>query len=443
MATRTIADGGGNWSSNSTWVEGAAPTSSDAVVATATSGNVTIDTTSCVCSTMVLTNYVGTMTFTSGQKLTVTTTVTFVSGMTLAGTGTLQLSNTATITSGGLTFPGSLIFDAGTWTLADNWTVTGSVTGQTGTNTLKGNTLYVGASLTATRSFEGTTNIILNGSGTLSSSGSNYVANNLTINTSGTIVMGAVLRVYGGYFDYTAGTVDVSTNNNILMLDTSVKLNVHGVKWNTIAEAGGHSTHTLESDLDCASIICTTSYYIYFFGAYNISCDALSIGPTPKTVKLTSGQTLSISTSMNLNGSTVSSYTPSSAMYLNYSGTIVNGKVVGSTFTDVDASGSAQVIPNYNGGTLTRTTNITNYTAADLAINGFPAASKVYAGTDRGDGTLGTLHASNISTAAGGGSNLSAGILLSGYTVDDVIGSASGGGSSGGMGGIFGSILKG
>lgn len=58
----------------------------------------------------------------------------------------------------------------------------------------------------------------------------------------------------------------------------------------------------------------------------------------------------------------------------------------------------------------------------------FPDASKVYYGTDRGDGTTGTLHASNISTAAGSGENLSGGILASGHTVDDVAGSLSGGG---------------
>ena len=60
---------------------------------------------------------------------------------------------------------------------------------------------------------------------------------------------------------------------------------------------------------------------------------------------------------------------------------------------------------------------------ADIVVPTYPAASKVYAGTDRGDGTLGTLHASNIATAAGAGENLAAGLLLTGHTVDDVTGS--------------------
>ena len=119
MATRTISDAGGNWNAVGTWVEGAVPNSTDDVVATATSGQVTVNITTAKCSTLILTNYVAQMTFTPGMKLTVTTTVTFVAGMSLAGTGTLQINNTGTITSAGLTFPGSIIFSGGTFTLAD------------------------------------------------------------------------------------------------------------------------------------------------------------------------------------------------------------------------------------------------------------------------------------------------------------------------------------
>ena len=58
-------------------------------------------------------------------------------------------------------------------------------------------------------------------------------------------------------------------------------------------------------------------------------------------------------------------------------------------------------------------------TAAGL---GYAAAKYVYSGIDRGDGTVGTLHASNISEAAGAGSDLRASLLRSGVTVDDVTG---------------------
>ena len=57
---------------------------------------------------------------------------------------------------------------------------------------------------------------------------------------------------------------------------------------------------------------------------------------------------------------TLQSVTASSAAFLNYTGTVENNKVYESIFTDIDASGSTSQIRNYNGGTLTRTTNIRN-----------------------------------------------------------------------------------
>ncbi|OGZ63144.1 MAG: hypothetical protein A2639_03020 [Candidatus Staskawiczbacteria bacterium RIFCSPHIGHO2_01_FULL_34_27] len=60
-ATRTIADGGGNWNSTGTWVEGAVPTSADDVVATATSGNLTINA-AATARSFDLTGYVRTVT---------------------------------------------------------------------------------------------------------------------------------------------------------------------------------------------------------------------------------------------------------------------------------------------------------------------------------------------------------------------------------------------
>ncbi|HBI33907.1 MAG TPA: hypothetical protein DEA43_03620 [Candidatus Moranbacteria bacterium] len=60
-ATRTISDAGGNWDATTSWVEGAVPTSADDVVATATSGNLTINVAGAVRS-IDLTTYTGTLT---------------------------------------------------------------------------------------------------------------------------------------------------------------------------------------------------------------------------------------------------------------------------------------------------------------------------------------------------------------------------------------------
>jgi hypothetical protein len=72
----------------------------------------------------------------------------------------------------------------------------------------------------------------------------------------------------------------------------------------------------------------------------------------------------------------------------------------------------------YLSGTVTTTATWTTGGSTPT----FPLASQVYAGVDRGDGTLGTLHASNIAAAAGSGVNLTPSILLAGNTVDNVIG---------------------
>src|SRR5215207_283203 len=71
MATRTAAAGGGNWSAGATWVGGVAPTAADDAVLNATSGNVTIDSTACVCRSLNCTGYTGTLTMAASHTLTI------------------------------------------------------------------------------------------------------------------------------------------------------------------------------------------------------------------------------------------------------------------------------------------------------------------------------------------------------------------------------------
>src|ERR1035438_6268468 len=103
MATRTIANGGGNFSATGTWVEAAVPVAGDAVVATGTSGQLTVDVASGGVGLLsfIMTGYTNTLTM--NATLTVAGTVTFVSGMTIAGTSDLICNTTATLTSGGKT----------------------------------------------------------------------------------------------------------------------------------------------------------------------------------------------------------------------------------------------------------------------------------------------------------------------------------------------------
>lgn len=69
-ATRTISDSGGNWNDPATWVEGEIPTSSDDVVATATSGDLTINIAAAARS-VNLTDYTGTLTHNAGITLSI------------------------------------------------------------------------------------------------------------------------------------------------------------------------------------------------------------------------------------------------------------------------------------------------------------------------------------------------------------------------------------
>jgi hypothetical protein len=85
MATRTISNTGGNYNAVGTWVEGIVPTSADNVVATATSGNLTINVASAARS-FNFTSYSNTLTVNATWTVSGVATQIFVSTMVIAGT---------------------------------------------------------------------------------------------------------------------------------------------------------------------------------------------------------------------------------------------------------------------------------------------------------------------------------------------------------------------
>lgn len=194
MATRTISDAGGNWNATATWVEGVVPTSADDVVATATSGQLTVNV-GVSCRSIDLTNYSNTLTIdnvlvlgTAGLTNTLGDTNT-----TYAGNGTsfirsdvattLVQNNTNRILA--LELGGSNIK-----TLSTDLYVNRLRTDSNST-TINGNTIYVGGDWEGLTSFatfgsgfRGSTNFYLDGSGEISTS---YAGTGtITINTSGT-----------------------------------------------------------------------------------------------------------------------------------------------------------------------------------------------------------------------------------------------------------------
>lgn len=160
MATRTISDAGGNWNSVDAWVEGAEPTASDDVVATATSGNVTL-TASATCKSAVFTGYVGTLTHPAGVTWTIAGNLTLVSGMTYSpedATAIITFSAAATLTSAGKTL-GTVTATSTTFTTSGNTACTNFT--RTGT-AAKTDTLTLGGNVTASGTYTSNGNSAVN-----------------------------------------------------------------------------------------------------------------------------------------------------------------------------------------------------------------------------------------------------------------------------------------
>lgn len=253
MATRTIANGGGNFSAAGTWVEGVAPIAGDACVATATSGQLTIDVAS-ACTSIDFTNYVNTLTW--NADLTTAGTTKFVAGMTMSGTvGTLVLSATCTLTSGGKTLPNYKISGSITVTYADAARVSGTTTlGANANNTIvmTAQSLRCDGNLTeqhGTGTVTGTCNVTLGGTGTWSTNNTTgSLRTNLTINTAGTVTVSGTVNYSTGTLTYTAGTVVVT--GSTLFFGTTVTLNTSGMNWEAISHSSSGATFTLNSDLN-------------------------------------------------------------------------------------------------------------------------------------------------------------------------------------------------
>src|ERR1035437_1495373 len=209
MATRTIANGGGSWATAGTWVEGIVPILGDAVVCTASSGQLTIGA-AAACTSIDFTSYTNTLTL--NQTLTVSGNVTLVAAMTIttsAGTPILSVNVTSTLTSNTKAFPSALDLrgTSQTFTLADNWTVLSLTISSAVTSvTINGHILSLTTSLTTSSGnlpLNGTTTLTFIGTG--SWIGYSQINCNLTFSTSGTITLtgGSGFVQYSGTMTWT------------------------------------------------------------------------------------------------------------------------------------------------------------------------------------------------------------------------------------------------
>lgn len=264
MAAIVISAAGGNWNASASWSPAQVPVAGDTVTAATASGNLTINVTSS-CASIILTSYARTLTF--NAPLTVTSTVTLATGMTVSGTSSLIPTGSATLTSAGQVFSGTLDLrgTSQTYTM-DNWNVNSLIV----SNAVTSITINTGSVMTRTDFIANTTGSILtvNGTSTVIFAGTGkfqfyaYINLNINFNTSGTITLfgssGAAGGggYFGGSMSWTGGTI--VTTGFLLELGTATNnptMNIgSGVTFEQItlqAQFSPGNTTTLTNDLYC------------------------------------------------------------------------------------------------------------------------------------------------------------------------------------------------
>jgi len=273
MAIITISNAGGNWNATTAWVGGVVPTAVDDVVATATSGPLSLNTTA-VAKSVNFTNYVNTFSLTSGT-LSIAGNLTFSTGMTITGTSSiLAFTASATWTSNSKTWTGNYLVNTAalTITLADAAVINGSVTHTSGgtTHTINGFTLSVNGNITASsgRTFTGTTKYIFSTTTTQTITVSGTFQSNIDINASGTVTFGT-FNYSTGTLTYITGTV-ITTGSTLTLLSATT-LNTGGMTWNNVQLNTATQTHTLTSDLNISGTFSLLASANIVNGAFNIN----------------------------------------------------------------------------------------------------------------------------------------------------------------------------
>ena len=400
-----VAGGTGNYNSTTNWsatsggASGASvPSTADNVFFNASSGagTATINVVSS-CLNLNLTGFTGTLNFTS--NLSTLGTVNFgTGGYTETGAAALRFQTATTITSNGSSWAGNIIFAAnGTFTLADNLTITGNLSFETGFgSTINGNTLNIGGNLTHSSSvnISGTTLFNFNGTGTWSHTSTGGIFNNFTINTAGTLTLGATVRYQTGTLTYTSGTV--ITTGSALVLTGSATLNTNGITWNNISTTATAAI-TLGSNLTLTGTLSiSTGTLSFVLGGFNlISTNAnlttaaagagftMPANQTFKTLTVTAGgaingNTLTITENLtinsNLTGTTNIVYAGTGTWSASSSSGVINNNLTINTAGTLTISGIVYKytgVFTYTSGTIIDTTGTVHVQALTLNIAGF------------------------------------------------------------------------
>jgi len=373
----TISDSGGNFDDTATWVEGVVPTDLDDVIATATSGNLTVNVYS-YCRTLDFTNYVSTLTVNNTLEVgyfsedpTFTIFIIFVSAMTITtsgGTPVLSLAHSFlglySITSNSKVWPYTINVPSSLdITLVDNFTILGGLTLYNNV-VINGFTLTIGGGFFNTNECAGTTNLVMNGTGTWSGGG--ITRNNLTINTAGTITISGPVGYIDGTLTYTAGTI-LQISDPQIFFGTST-FNIAGITWQKLSVFDNNTTLTINSYLTAISFLNNQYINVTLAGAFGCSFSNLIIttaaDDNSATFTLQQGNTYTVTNSFRLihgfNGiteffGTIRSSSLTLTAALNYTGTDQYQTCVYFNATRINSSGGNNI--KFWRGTMTSTTN--------------------------------------------------------------------------------------
>jgi hypothetical protein len=380
MATVVVSGTGGNWSSTATWVGGALPAVGDDIVANATSGPLTVDSTR-TCLTINFTNYTNVFTINNGFTLNITgTTITLGSGMTYTQgtTGVLSTSagnqSTINIAFNGVIIP-RLTIGKSAAPLGQNIIISGPTptvqhlvcqSGAAIVVSLAGVNLTVTTSLSIPAANSPLTGLPLTIAGTCTFNTVGNISGGFNVTAGSRVILANTLRVGGGTVTFAVGSFLTDTSFGISVNFSTSVLNTAPVTWYSFTQTSSGTTFiTSNLNIGDGGINVGALGSFIFNGAFNVNVSGNVVAPTitlsSSTLNLTGvGRTLAITGIINgtVNIATGTSYNISGAT-LSLNGCVFN--LVGTATCSV---------PAVHTLTLTSATLTTNNTSTGANIVG-------------------------------------------------------------------------
>ncbi len=303
-------------------------------------------------------NTAGTITF-SGTVCFQERTLTYIAGTVNNAGSTLVVNNATTLNTIGINW-NNVLFNGTSATLTLTTDLhCNQFTMGVNNKTINGANIYNAGNLYApsnTGNVQGTSTIIMNGTGTINAAGGAYFGINIIINTIGTITLSSFN--YGiATFKYISGTI--INSGTLTTVQGSATLDTAGMSFLNVSTNGSYTTLSLPTLLTVTGKLSFPSNTTIINGAGGFTCSGLSIGSG--TLTLPAGVTNTVTATMSCLTATLAAKA------------LINCSTVGGTkailklaqdaiqdngylsATDVDSSGGRSLW-TYKG-VLTRTSN--------------------------------------------------------------------------------------